>query len=232
LNPEISASPWATVIGVVTPAIQRNDQSNANSPNLYRLFSQDQLFSAYPSQPDSTNFSIFVKIDDDPIHHQQAIKIAATSVDRDIPIVNISTMSEIQSRQQFNLKFVGILFSTISFVILLLAVTGIYTIVSRSVQQRRSEIGVRRAVGSSNLKVLWVFILQGWKYLGVGLLIGGSGAALIAKAMDSEFAGLVKWLPVATTLTATVLVVLIFFATSRPASKLIEMEPGDALRYE
>ncbi|PCH61864.1 MAG: ABC transporter permease, partial [SAR86 cluster bacterium] len=119
---------------------------------------------------------------------------------------------------------------TIAFITLILAVTGIYAIISRSVSQRAKEIGIRRAVGSSNGDVLWVFIRQGLKYLGIGLLIGGGAAILSSNELNSDTLTLLDWLPLVFTSVSVLLIFLVLAATYSPARALVAMEPGETLR--
>ncbi|MCG8414524.1 MAG: hypothetical protein MI746_09945 [Pseudomonadales bacterium] len=72
----------------------------------------------------------------------------------------------------------------------------------------------------------------GFKHLGVGLLIGGGCAALIANAVNSVLPGSIIWLPLMFVSVSLGLGLLIFISTYSPARLLVAMEPGDALHYE
>ncbi len=228
INPQFATAEWLTIVGVTTHIVQSNPQDGrVNLPSIYRPISQNS-----PAQTTGTSFSIVLKVDGIPESYRQALQLAAVRVDRDIPISNISNLTDVLTAAGAAMGFLTQMFSNISFVALVLAVTGIYAIVSRSVRQRTREIGIRRALGSSNGKVLWVFIRQGLNYLFIGLVIGGGGAVLASNAMASIFVGLENWLPGVFIAVSLGLGMLIFVASYNPARKLIALEPGIALRNE
>ena len=98
--------------------------------------------------------------------------------------------------------------------------------------KRTKEVGIRRALGSSDNRVLWLFIRQAFMYLGIGLVLGGGGAAIAATGIETLILGVAAWLPLVFVSVSIGLGLLIFFAAYNPARKLVLIEPGDALHYE
>lgn len=129
----------------------------------------------------------------------------------------------------YNLR---LLRKNLGFVAICVLMIGLGMGVSRAVRQRTKEIGIRRAVGSSDWNVLWVFIRQGLKILCLGLLLGGGGTILAANALNSDSIQLLRWLPLVLVSVVLGLGLLVLFATYSPARSLVAMEPGEALRDE
>ena len=123
----------------------------------------------------------------------------------------------------------------VSVVTLILAVVGIYGVVSRSVLSRGKEIGIRRALGSSNFKIVNIFIKQGSRFLLLGALIGGMGGILVVNAITGATGSQSSSYGYALLIAVPIIVglgLLVFVASYLPARKLIAFEPGEALHYE
>ncbi|MCG8413141.1 MAG: ABC transporter permease, partial [Pseudomonadales bacterium] len=238
VNPESEDSEWLTVVGVTSHIIQRWSYFGTNVPVLYRPFSQSPANrSVVPqaglAQSSSEVFHVVLKVDEvNPDQYRRVLQEAATRVDRDVPITFLFLLAELLELTNAMSIISTTISSNIALFTLVLAVTGIYAIVARSVNQRAREIGIRRALGSSDRNVLWVFIRQGFKYLAAGLLIGGGGAVLVSNAMSIIFVGIGGWVPISFIGVSLGLGLLIFFAAYHPASNLVAIEPGDALHYE
>lgn len=233
INPQFASPQWVTIVGVASHIIQKPPQdTTVDEPSLYLPFTQNSYSQQASSQDNKVSFSVVMKVNGNPQSYREGLQVAAVEVNRDIPITDIYELSEVLAIAGAVIGFLTKLFSNISFVALVLAVTGIYAIVSRSVKQRTTEIGVRRALGSSDRRVLWVFVRQGFQYLFIGLLIGGGSAVLVSNAMAGLFIGLEKWLPLVFSSVSLGLGMLIFVAAYNPARKLVSIEPGSALRNE
>lgn len=221
--PGTPESEWLTVVGVVPHIIQSMAMDGGlDRRSLYRPLTQST----------GRAFSIAVNTNGDPAAFTQTVRETANQVDRDIPITNIRLLTELIEQANAPMVFSANMFLTLALVTLVLAATGIYALVSRSVFQRSKESGIRRAVGSSNEGILWVFMRPGFKYLGLGLLLGGGSAALLTNVIDSIIPGSIIWLPSIFISVALGLGLLIFLSTYTPARLLVAMEPGDTLRDE
>ena len=112
---------------------------------------------------------------------------------------------------------------------MVLAIVGVFAVISRSVLQQTRTIGIRRAIGSSDFKVLLLYFKQGCIYLVLGAVLGG-GAAL---AVNSALSVLFNDLPQSTIYTGIIVVfglgAMIILASLAPTRKALKFEPGDAL---
>jgi len=166
---------------------------------------------------------------------QRLISIARAKVrelDRDVAISNVNTMDKLVAQsvaqRRFGMLLVGI-FATLA---LVLAVVGIYGVVSYSVAQRTNEIGVRMALGASATDVLKLVLKNGMTLALIGVGVGLAGAFAATRLM---VAVLFDVKPTDVVTFATVSVGLIFVALLAcyvPARRAMKVDPLVALRYE
>ncbi len=121
-------------------------------------------------------------------------------------------------------------------ILLALASIGIYSVIARSISLETQKIGICRALGSTEIKLITNYLWQGFYYLFGGAIIGGLPASisiLLAFSTIGEIS-LDDFLPVPVifSIVTTIMFLLIAVASYLPAQKAVAMEPGDALRYE
>ncbi|MEZ4585193.1 MAG: ABC transporter permease [Gemmatimonadales bacterium] len=112
---------------------------------------------------------------------------------------------------------------------LLLAVTGTYGLVARGITRRTREIGIRRALGASDARILQLLVWQGGRHLGLGAALALPFTAVAALGMSQALP-----LPRAVTLLTAVAVSIsiaatVFVATWLPTRRAVRIEPRDAL---
>jgi ABC-type antimicrobial peptide transport system permease subunit len=159
------------------------------------------------------------------------LRAAAYAVDRDLPLHNLQLLDDYIAALSLNFTAMVPAFSAITLITLILAATGLFGLISRSVARRTQEIGVRRALGSTKWQVTAVFLRQGALYLSIGLVGGGLGILVMSMITASVPNILNRAVPV----TLSVLVAMAFvilIASWLPTRRAVALEPGDALRYE
>lgn len=162
----------------------------------------------------------------------EVIKNAVGDMDSSIAVYKPRSLDEHLATQTKDVEMMGRLFTAIGIVTLLLAGTGIYAVISRSVAQQTRDIGVRRAVGSSERKVLGMYLRQGLAYMIVGSVLGGGAAILVNAVLSDFFTGLAAYTPMVLLFVVITLALMVVAASVFPARKATLLEPGDALRYE
>jgi len=113
-----------------------------------------------------------------------------------------------------------------------LAASGIYAVASNSITQRTQEIGVRRALGSTDSKIMRLFMKQASKQLAYGLAIGVALSIWLVKYMSETM--IINSGSYAFSLLAvpSLIIVIVIFATYLPTRKVVLMEPSDALHHD
>ncbi len=167
-----------------------------------------------------------------PADYERLLRETVTAVDRDIAIYNIKSMRSVLGETTQIFTALRDIFIAISLFTLLLAGTGIFGVISRSVVQRTREIGIRRALGSSNLAIIWMYLRQGIGYLLAGLVIGGGGALLVGGLLATVFTDMARAIPLVFVVVLLVLSGLIIAASYFPTRRVVDLEPGEALHHE
>jgi putative ABC transport system permease protein len=159
------------------------------------------------------------------------VRRAIAQIEPAQPIHGVTTMREI-AHQSLALERVGSLMMTgFALAALLMAILGVYGVISYTVRQNRVEIGVRMALGAVNRDVLLLFLGSGLKMAAYGVAIGALGvmtsAGLLVRVLRIDEPG---WLPFATsTLVVTGIALIASFV---PAWRATLVTPMVAIRDE
>lgn len=173
-----------------------------------------------------------VHLSEKPKDFEAVFRSASSRVDRDMSYNRIEPMGNFVAIHARMLRAWGELFLWVALVALVLAATGIYGVVSRSVQLRTREMGVRRAMGLSDRQTLALFLRQGSRLLIVGALIGGVAGVLAAWALSAEFPSLMDSMGVIVIIVCLLMTALVLVASYIPARRIVALEPVSALHHQ
>jgi predicted permease len=211
-----------TVVGVV-PDIQLNGVSRAARQPLVLVPS---------SQSPRASMAFLVRMRDDPLAMAGPVRSAMAELDADVALDGLQTLREAHETDLGRILFLTRLFGAFGLLALLLAVGGVYGLVSYSVAQRSREIGVRMAMGASagavTRSVLWESAVLAAAGLPFGLGLAFVGGRVLASGMD----GIVTLEPSTYAGTALVLVVAVVLAAWGPARRAARVDPMRALRAD
>jgi predicted permease len=210
--------PWLTVVGVVSPVTRPYARALGV---VYRPLRQ--------ALPDA--FQLVTRLPASAGDARSELRAAAFTVDRDLPLNNLQLLDDYIAALSLNFTAMVPAFTAITSITLVLAATGLFGLISRSVARRTQEVGVRRALGGTEWQVIAVFLRQGALYLSTGIV----GFALGIVVMDLISASVPNILARVVPVTAGVFVamaIVIFTACYLPTRRATALEPGDALRYE
>jgi ABC-type antimicrobial peptide transport system permease subunit len=115
---------------------------------------------------------------------------------------------------------------------LLLAVVGVYGMVSEAVARRTREIGVRMALGASPSSALALVFRDGAALVGAGIALGALGAAGLTRLMSRLLFGVRPLDPLSFAGAALALALFAAVACYLPARKATRVDPMEALRAE
>jgi macrolide transport system ATP-binding/permease protein len=152
----------------------------------------------------------------------------------DVPVTQVKTMSEaLQGANGFFLfRFGAQLTSTMGLLGLILAVVGIYSVVSYAATQRTQEIGIRVAMGASPQDILKMVLRQGLTVVGIGLVVGLVLAWAGTRVMSGLIVGIKPTDPLTFAVVVCLLTAIALFACWVPAHRATRTDPLVALRYE
>ena len=130
--------------------------------------------------------------------------------------------------RRFNLTLVGVFAGTA----LILAIAGIYGVMTYNVTQRRREIGVRVALGAQRRQILRIILGEGMMTTGIGIIIGVAAALALTRTIQSLLFGVAPTDPVTFGLVVVGLAGIAMVASYLPARRATNADPMDALRQE
>jgi putative ABC transport system permease protein len=178
------------------------------------------------------SMALTVRAHADPASLGTAIRGQIAAIDKDLAIANLETMTTILNRSVAPRRALMVLLAAFGVIAALLAVVGIYGVLSYTVAGRAQEIGVRIALGARSSDVLRLVIGQGLKLTVAGVAIGAGAAFGVTRFMSSVLYGVsatdvVTFIAVSLLLTGVALV-----ACFVPARRATKVDPIEALRYE
>ena len=179
-----------------------------------------------------TGMTIIVKGHGDPNQLIASARNQVRSLDPDQPIYNIRTMDEIRGEaiapQRLNLLLMSI-FAGIAFV---LAIVGIYGVMSYAVTQRTHEIGIRMAIGAQPRDVFRMILGQGMFLTGIGMVAGLLGAFALTRLMATMLFSVKPTDPITFAAVAVLLLAVALLACYIPGRRATKVDPVNSLRYE
>jgi len=180
----------------------------------------------------TTNMFFAVKTAGDPLSLVPAIRHQVAQLDPDQPVASIQTMtarvdaSVAQRRMQMNVL------GSFAAMAILIAVVGIYGVMSYTVAQRSREIGIRLALGAARRDVVAVVMRQGMTMVAAGLVAGLAGALAITRVMRSLLFGVSPTDPLVFTAIVVLLAATAAAATYVPARRASRLDPLTMLRTD
>jgi predicted permease len=182
--------------------------------------------------PGGFDSTFVVKVDGRPQDHVAAIRAALQSVDHGVPVYGVRTMQERMDRAFAHPKFYRTTLVFFASFGLLLALMGIYAVVSYAVTQRTHEMGVRLAIGTTPTHLRTRFLRHGLATVVVGALGGFACAANTGRLLGSLIEG-AKGFDVATFVLATISICVVAAASIWVATRHIaHIDVMDILRAE
>jgi putative ABC transport system permease protein len=167
---------------------------------------------------------IVVRSEADPMTLLPAMRTQVRALDAELPIYKAQRMEEYVAASVAQRRFTSLLCTIFAGVGLLLAVVGLFGVMSYSVAQRTHELGVRVAVGAAKADILGLILKEGMGITAVGVAVGLAGTLALSSILKSQLYGVSERDPL-TTLVALV-------ACYIPARRATRVDPMVALRYE
>ena len=212
---------WAEIVGVVRHIRHHRLEAEV----------REQVY--YPhARLSFSGLTLAIRTTSDPLSMVGAVREAVRSLDKDQPVYRIRTMDSLVAGALAPARFTLMLLGIFAGVAAVLAMVGIYGVMSNAVTERTHEIGVRMALGADAGDVLKLVVGRGLMLTLAGVGLGLAGAFAATRVMTSLLYG-VSPTDVATFAAISVILTGVALAASFiPARRAMKVDPMVALRYE
>ncbi|MBI3263966.1 MAG: ABC transporter permease [Acidobacteria bacterium] len=214
---------WFSVIGI-SQNVRHGDISDEDpiGPNAYVPF-------PYGSFP---NTGLTIRVAGEPAGITAAAREQIRASDAGLPVFEVRTMEEVRQLGFWEDRIFGWLFSIFAAVALLLAVIGVYGVLSYAVSQRTQEMGVRVALGAGRGDVLRLIVGQGVRLAAIGVAVGLVGSFAVTRVIRTLLFNVTPTDPGSFIGVSVFLVLIAALASYAPARRAIAVDPLIALRAQ
>lgn len=218
---EAAKGRWLTVVGVVGD-VQDSALGAETGATFYVPIAQGARPAMY----------LVAKSSVDPMSLVPSVRREVLALDKDQPVAEVQTLDDRVSgslaKRRFN-TFMLTLFAALG---MLLAVMGIYAVLSYSVSQRHHEIGIRMALGAQNGDVIRLILRRGMGLAALGMVLGLGVAFAFTRVMESLLYGVAPTDPVVYAAIGAGLLLVAFVASYLPARRAAKFDPMITLRLD
>ena len=209
-----------TVVGVVDDIKQRSMIRSA--PHIFVPHSQDPI----------TTMTIMLRTERDPQLVIGTARAIVKGMDNDIPAYDLLTMDQKIRAFSAPQRSATTMIALFAAVALLLAVTGIFGVISYFVSQRTREIGIRVALGARRADVIRMVVLRGMTLASIGVSLGTLGSFGLTRFLSSMLFGVSPTEPSVFAGVASTLLIVTMMACYVPARRASRVDPIKALKME
>ena len=214
--------PLLTVVGVVGRVKMESLSQDSNRVQGY--------LSAAQTAP--SGMTVVLKAAGDPNTLLASAREQVRALDSDQPIYNIRSMNDIRAESVAPERLNLTLLSIFAGIALVLAIVGIYGVMSYSVTQRTHEIGIRMAIGAQPRDVFRMILGHGMLLTLVGIGAGLVGAFGLTRLMATMLFGVKPTDPLTFAGVAVLLTAVALIACYIPGRRATKVDPVNSLRYE
>jgi len=209
------------VVGVVGN-VKQQTLSEHDSPQLYL----DKM------QASGIFASVAMRTLGDPDARGKALREAIWSVDPDQPVWKVRSMSALVRRDLAPAKLSVNLIGAFAALAIVLAVIGVYGVMSFSVAQRTREVGIRMALGARGSQAVLMVLRSGLEVVVVAVAVGVAGALAAGRYLESRLYNVGASDPVTMVTVPLILAMVAMLASWLPARRAARVDPAITLREE
>jgi putative ABC transport system permease protein len=179
-----------------------------------------------------TRKTLVVRASVDPLTLVRGVQEAIRRIDPDQAAHDVLTMEQrvAASPSVTNSRFFASLFTIFGTLAILLAMVGVYGVMSWVVGQRTTEFGIRMALGASAANVVGMLLAQSLRPIGMGIVLGLAGGYGLSRALNSMFWRLTSADPVVLGAIAGLMLAVALLAAWLPVHRVTRIDPQHALR--
>jgi len=141
-------------------------------------------------------------------------------------------MDELVEQETGGQRFTTVLLTAFAAGGLILAIVGIYGVVSFLVTQRKQELAVRMAIGATRTAVLWHVLMQSLGMATIGAILGLLGAAAAQRLTSGLLFGISSMDPITFATSTVFLLAVAAMASAIPAARVLRIDPARTLRQD
>jgi predicted permease len=225
-GPRDSPLPWFTIIGVVRDVNHRGLGGQVQTdPDLYMA-----VFQSPARSP--TRLAVLVRSRQPPSSLLPQIRQAIREVAPSLSAYDVRTLQDRLNKQTARGRALVRLMTVLAGIALLLAIVGIYGLLSYTVTQRVREIGVRMALGADRGRVVGLVVRGALALIAAGLVLGLLAVLVLNRFLTSLLYGVSPTDPGTLAATALLLLGVALAASCLPALQATRISPVTALRME
>jgi len=214
---------WRTIVGIVGD----NRHASLSDPPVPTAFiSYRQDLESWP------RMGFVVRSKTDAASLTSLVRRELASIDPTQPVYAIEPMENLMRTSVAQRKFLTLLLGSLSAIALVLALIGIYGVISFNVSERTQEIGIRMALGARAHDVLRMVLAQGLRVAIIGIVIGLAAAFALTRLLTSLLYEVSATDPRTFSAVAVLLAFVAIIACLVPARRAMKVDPLQALRHE
>ena len=227
----VPGEPPREVVGVVSNVLL-NQYAETAAPAMYVPYRQQTDVWLGPQWQQRAYASFVARGRGDPMDLVPFVRSAVARVDSDRPLTQIRTIEQYLAQQmQGDVLWVGLLV-TFGAIAGVLAVTGIYGVISYAVAQRTHEIGIRLALGANARTIVSLIMRQAVVVVAAGLVIGIIGSLILTRLISNTLFGIEATDPLTFAAVSLLLLAAALVACIVPTWRALKVQPSEVLRYE
>ncbi|MFI5232395.1 MAG: ABC transporter permease [Gemmatimonadales bacterium] len=215
---------FATIVGVVSD-IKNSGPVRPPAPEIYETYRQ--------GGSDASGYEFVVRVKgDDPLAASKSVQAAIRSVDKGAAVSRIRSMSGVISDSVGQPRFLFSLMGVFAVVALVLAVAGLYGVMSYVVAQRTRELGIRAALGSTAARTVRLVARHGAVLVSAGIALGFVASSAVTGFMRSMLYGVSPLDATTWAIAAAAIVLAGLAAVLIPSLRATRVDPMTAIRME
>ena len=212
---------WTTVVGVVGNA----KHFQLNEAQL------DQVYVPYMQKP-LIFTEVVVRSAADLMIVANAVKSAIWRVDRDQPVWRVRPLTQSIDGALGTRKFMMRLLASFAVLAVVLAIIGVYGVMSYAVARRTQEMGIRMALGARTTQVVGMILRQGMRTIALAIVLGLGVSLLATRVLETQLFGVAATDPLTYAAVPIALALVALAACYLPARRASRVDPLVALRAE
>jgi putative ABC transport system permease protein len=212
---------WREIVGVVG-SVRHRDRGEEPKPEMFVPY----------SQVPAPNLNVAVRTQVESGIVGATLRRAVLAIDANLPLYEVRSMEDRLFESVAQPRFRTALLGVFAALALVMAVVGLYAVMTVSVAQRTRELGIRIALGAQRRDVIGIVLRQALKLVSIGAVIGLAGAWALTRVITTLLYEVKPTDPLTFLAVPVLLILVAVLACWLPARHAANVDPIEALRFE